>query len=240
MIFDTLKKPFQLKTSACVLVGYGQLVKYQWKYDLEPLSVSIPWHLVLCPWYVMLWPAGKSINEEQVEEALDKVKASLKTLKEFKNQFQVDFGQNSLPHFRVYPRSTKPSVPHTSKRMMTRTKDRRTRTRRRTRRGRSTRTRTRTRRRRRTKRSGKCASHGTSRNSSSSSVLTALSRDLRPSRISATPPTSFWSLKRSTYWSVLVDSLSSGGNWWNSRQSAHPGRSEDPRDFPRDLRSFRK
>ena len=175
-----------------------------------------------------LWPAGQSINEKQVEEALDKVKASLKTLKEFKNQFQVDFGQNSLPHFTVFSRSTKPSVPHTSKRMMTRTKDRRTRTR------------TRTRRRRRTKRSGKCASHGTSRNSSSSSVLTALSRDLRPSRISATPPTSFWSLKRSIYWSVLVDNLSSGGDWWNSRQGAHPGRSEDPRDFPRDLRSFRK
>ena len=169
-----------------------------------------------------------------MEEALDKVKASLKTLKEFKNQFQVDRRHNSVPHFKVFSRSTKPSVPHTSKRMMTRTKDRRTRT------GRSTRTRTRRRRRRRTKRSGKCASRGTSRNSSSSSVLTALSRDLRPSRISATPPTNFWSLKRSTYWSVLVDNLSSGGNRWNSRQGAHPGRSEDPRDFPRDLRSFRK
>ena len=188
----------------------------------------------------MLWPAGKSLNEKQVEEALDKVKASLKTLKEFKNQFQVDRRHNSLPHFKVFSRSTKPSVPHTSKRMTTRTKDRRTRRRRRTRTGRRTRTRTRTRRRRRTKRSGKCASHGTSRSSSSSSVLTALSRDLRPSRISATPPTSFWSLKRSTYWSVLVDNLSLGGNRWNPRQGAHPGRSEDPRDFPRDLRSFWK
>ena len=32
----------------------------------------------------------------------------------------------------------------------------------------------------------------------------------------------------------------SGGNWWNPRQGAHPGSSENPRDLQRDLCSFRK
>ena len=110
---------------------------------------------------------------------MDKVKSSLKTLREFKNQFQVESKENKVIQMKIYFRSTRPSVRHTSKKMRRRTKRRRRRRRRR-----------RTmRRRRRRKRKEKCASRGISRSSLSSSDLTASLKDSKPSKISATLPT---------------------------------------------------
>ena len=112
---------------------------------------------------------------------MDKVKSSLKTLREFKNQFQVESKENKVIQMKIYFRSTRPSVRHTSKKMRRRTKRRR----RRRRRGRTMRRR----RRRRRKRKEKCASRGISRSSLSSSDLTASLKDSKPSKISATLPT---------------------------------------------------
>ena len=108
---------------------------------------------------------------------MDKVKSSLKTLREFKNQFQVESKENNVIQLETYFRSTRPSVHHTSKKTKRRTKRRRRRRRRR-----------RTTRRRRRKRKEKCASRGISRSSLSSSDLTASLKDSKPSKISATLP----------------------------------------------------